>query len=153
MQPQQQPTFLVPRLWLLLPFPMEKNQGPWRNGWFQSERENRTRWVWDLLLYQKAREPAKINRTVPNRSRSQCGEATTGQSCDNLDLRKNNELSGLKQIESMKNQWVHNDTIEEKVIEITFVTIWGKYLHNSFLWKLGYKTTDHLSCLSGGIWF
>lgn len=108
-----------------------------------------TKWAWDPLLYQKTKEPAKINGTVPNRSRSQCGKATTpGQSCDHLDLKENNEFSGLKQIESMKNQWVHNDTIKEKVIEITFVTIWGKYLHTSSLWKLGSKEKQLIICLS-----
>lgn len=126
----------------------ERNQG-FQKKWLIHLGRKETKWAWYLLLYQKTREPAKINGTVPNRSRSQCGKATTpGQSCDHLDLKENNEFSGLKQIESMKNRWVHNDTIKEKVIEITFVTIWGKYLHNSSLWKLGNKEKQLIIYLS-----
>ena len=54
-------------------------------------------------------------------SRNQCEEPDTGQTI--LDLKKNNEFSGLKQIKSMKNQCVHNDTLKKKVIENSFITI------------------------------
>lgn len=42
-------------------------------------------------------EPAKMNGTGPNIQEAMW-------SCDNLDLKKNNEFSGQKQIESMKSQ-------------------------------------------------
>lgn len=47
---------------------------------------------------------AKISGVLPNRTRSQCGEAITGQNCDNLGLKKNNDCRGLKQTGSMKSQ-------------------------------------------------
>lgn len=53
---------------------------------------------------QKAKEPTKRNGAMPSRTRGQCGEAITGQNCDNLVLKKNNEFSALKQIESVKSQ-------------------------------------------------
>lgn len=43
------------------------------------------------------KEPAKMNGAGPNIQEPMC-------SCDNLDLKKNNEFSGSKQIESMKSE-------------------------------------------------
>lgn len=56
------------------------------------------------LVGSESKGAAKISGVVANRTRSQCGEAITGQHCDKLDLKKNNDCRGLKQTESMKSQ-------------------------------------------------
>ena len=113
-----------------------------------SLREKGNRWIWDLFCH-KAEVPEKINGIV---SDIQEPMWRTWQWSNNLDLKKNNEFSGLKQIKSMKNQCVHNDTLKKKVIENSFITIWGKNQHNTSFWKLENKGKElivYLAFLAG----
>lgn len=94
----------LPRLWPLLLFSLERNQDSLEKWLIPVWERKGAKRAWDLLLDHKTRKPTEINGAVQNRSKIKYGEATTGQSCGNLDLKKNNELNGLKQIQSMKNQ-------------------------------------------------
>lgn len=56
------------------------------------------------LVGSESKGAANISGFMLNTTRSQCGETTMGQNCDNLDLKKNNDCRGLKKTESMKSQ-------------------------------------------------
>ena len=99
-QPSRNKHPKYPDCGLEIPFPINRNQASWRNGWFQVWGRKYTTWAWSIFMYQ-------IVRKIRNFLRSCQRDPGANWRSSNWQWTETHQIC--------VNPWVHNTILQELI--------------------------------------